>query len=276
MGEVVAGDLVARGVDQDVEVLAHRGIGLGREPLLEVGERVPERLLDALLEPRLEVEDLLVEAGDADLARALRAEAGDHLEEDLRVGVALRDPGGPRGRWARAGDGVKPAATNASVETANRDQGFMKGPRSRGRFESRNGARLYDRRGGTRGFQRVGCKPALDGQWTGKDDAGPLGQIRTSTKRTRGDMRTRASVFAATLLGAVTLTASLAAQEAAKTEEKKWSVNAPPGEAATVSIDTRTGTWMSVDVSPDGQRARLRPARRPLHAADRGRRGDAR
>ena len=71
-------------------------------------------------------------------------------------------------------------------------------------------------------------------------------------------MRTRSSVFAATLLAALTLTTSLVAQQAAKTEEKakaeekKWYVNAPPGEAATVSIDTRTGTWMSVDVSPDG------------------------
>ena len=36
-------------------------------------------------------------------------------------------------------------------------------------------------------------------------------------------------------------------------EKKKWDVNAPPGEAATVAIDTRTGTWMSVDVSPDGK-----------------------
>jgi imidazolonepropionase-like amidohydrolase/Tol biopolymer transport system component len=36
-------------------------------------------------------------------------------------------------------------------------------------------------------------------------------------------------------------------------EEKKWDVNSPPGEAATVAIDTRTGTWMSVDVSPDGK-----------------------
>ena len=30
-------------------------------------------------------------------------------------------------------------------------------------------------------------------------------------------------------------------------------MNAPPGEAATVSLDTHTGTWMSVDVSPDGK-----------------------
>jgi imidazolonepropionase-like amidohydrolase/Tol biopolymer transport system component len=71
-------------------------------------------------------------------------------------------------------------------------------------------------------------------------------------------MRTRASAFAATLLAAFALTPSLTAQPAAKAEEKKaeekkWDVNAPPGEAATVAIDTRTGTWMSVDVSPDGK-----------------------
>lgn len=35
---------------------------------------------------------------------------------------------------------------------------------------------------------------------------------------------------------------------------KKWDVNHPPGPKATIPIDTRTGTWMSVDVSPDGQR----------------------
>jgi imidazolonepropionase-like amidohydrolase/Tol biopolymer transport system component len=34
---------------------------------------------------------------------------------------------------------------------------------------------------------------------------------------------------------------------------KKWDVNHPPGPKATVNIDTHTGTWMSVDVSPDGQ-----------------------
>jgi imidazolonepropionase-like amidohydrolase/Tol biopolymer transport system component len=32
-----------------------------------------------------------------------------------------------------------------------------------------------------------------------------------------------------------------------------WNVNQPPGTAQTVNIDTRTGTWMSVDVSPDGK-----------------------
>ncbi|MCC6650474.1 MAG: PD40 domain-containing protein [Candidatus Eisenbacteria bacterium] len=32
----------------------------------------------------------------------------------------------------------------------------------------------------------------------------------------------------------------------------KWSVDNPPGEHHDVPLDTRTGTWMSVDVSPDG------------------------
>ena len=32
----------------------------------------------------------------------------------------------------------------------------------------------------------------------------------------------------------------------------KWDVNAPPGERSTVQLDVRSGTWMSVDVSPDG------------------------
>jgi imidazolonepropionase-like amidohydrolase/Tol biopolymer transport system component len=42
-------------------------------------------------------------------------------------------------------------------------------------------------------------------------------------------------------------------KETKETEKKKWDVNNPPGEKATVNIDTRTGTWMSVDVSPDGK-----------------------
>ncbi|OYU45665.1 MAG: amidohydrolase, partial [Burkholderiales bacterium PBB4] len=32
-----------------------------------------------------------------------------------------------------------------------------------------------------------------------------------------------------------------------------WNVNAPPGERSTVQLDVRSGTWMSVDVSPDGK-----------------------
>ncbi len=36
-------------------------------------------------------------------------------------------------------------------------------------------------------------------------------------------------------------------------DEEKWDVGEIPGDARTIDIDTRTGTWMSVDVSPDGK-----------------------
>ena len=38
-----------------------------------------------------------------------------------------------------------------------------------------------------------------------------------------------------------------------KDEEKKWDVNNPPGESTFASIKTTTGTWMNLDVSPDGK-----------------------
>jgi imidazolonepropionase-like amidohydrolase/Tol biopolymer transport system component len=36
-------------------------------------------------------------------------------------------------------------------------------------------------------------------------------------------------------------------------DEAKWDVNAPPGDGQEVQIDVREGTWMSLDVSPDGK-----------------------
>lgn len=47
--------------------------------------------------------------------------------------------------------------------------------------------------------------------------------------------------------------ASAAADLDAKKEPPKWDVNAPPGPGHDVTIDARTGTWMSLDVSPDGK-----------------------
>ncbi len=49
------------------------------------------------------------------------------------------------------------------------------------------------------------------------------------------------------LLAIAPLTASFADEG-----DEGWDVNAIPGEARTISIDTREGTWMSLDVSPDG------------------------
>ncbi|HUR81115.1 MAG TPA: amidohydrolase family protein [Thermoanaerobaculia bacterium] len=43
------------------------------------------------------------------------------------------------------------------------------------------------------------------------------------------------------------------ASEAEKKDEKKWDVMNPPGPAYDVPLDVTTGTWMSLDVSPDGK-----------------------
>ncbi len=52
-----------------------------------------------------------------------------------------------------------------------------------------------------------------------------------------------------TILAAV-FAAPLAADEAEEIDE--WDIDAPPGEPRAIPIDTKRGTWMSLDVSPDG------------------------
>jgi Tol biopolymer transport system component len=46
---------------------------------------------------------------------------------------------------------------------------------------------------------------------------------------------------------------SEAAEKKDEKKEEKWDVNNPPGPAHDVTIDVTEGTWMSVDVSPDGK-----------------------
>lgn len=55
------------------------------------------------------------------------------------------------------------------------------------------------------------------------------------------------------LLGSL-LAALAAAAHGADDAKKTWDVNAPPGERREIPIDVRSGTWMSIDVSPDGTR----------------------
>ena len=60
--------------------------------------------------------------------------------------------------------------------------------------------------------------------------------------------------YRATVLAAIMALAALplmAADDSA--DKKKWDVNNPPGVAGKAEIDTRSGTWMTVDVSPDGK-----------------------
>ena len=61
----------------------------------------------------------------------------------------------------------------------------------------------------------------------------------------------------------------LAVARRAAGRPKKWDVTADLGPTQKLAFDTSEGTWMNVDVSPDGRTGRLRPARRHLHDADR-------
>ena len=64
----------------------------------------------------------------------------------------------------------------------------------------------------------------------------------------------RLSLLATAALLSLNAIAADAPADAKPADKPKWDVNHPPGPKATVQIDTHTGTWMSVDVSPDGQR----------------------
>ncbi|MGK0316591.1 MAG: imidazolonepropionase-like amidohydrolase/Tol biopolymer transport system component [Saprospiraceae bacterium] len=50
------------------------------------------------------------------------------------------------------------------------------------------------------------------------------------------------------LIALTIATFSLSAQD-----NPKWDVNNPPGESKTITINTTEGTWMNVDISPDGK-----------------------
>ena len=55
------------------------------------------------------------------------------------------------------------------------------------------------------------------------------------------------------IAGAIAM-ASLAAPKAQQADTKKWDVTADLGPTQKLAFDTSEGTWMNVDVSPDGQR----------------------
>ena len=61
----------------------------------------------------------------------------------------------------------------------------------------------------------------------------------------------RPSMLCAVLLASLAL--PVGAEEDNKKEEEKWDVDNPPGPHSSIEIDTDQGTWLSVDVSPDGE-----------------------
>ncbi len=87
-----------------------------------------------------------------------------------------------------------------------------------------------------------------------------LGQnaiVSTSRLRHTGSVMSLRYLLALVLAGSA-IAQSLGVQPppaagAAKQEPPKWDVNNPPGPRQTIPIDTTTGTWMNLDVSPDGK-----------------------
>lgn len=63
----------------------------------------------------------------------------------------------------------------------------------------------------------------------------------------------RIAPLLALLLTPALTPALTSAAEDAENNDKSWSVNAPPGDWQTISIDTREFSWADVDVSPDGK-----------------------
>ena len=51
----------------------------------------------------------------------------------------------------------------------------------------------------------------------------------------------------------VTPSKNSASEKTVKETPAKWSVNDPQGNFTTAKIDVRSGTWMNVDLSPDGK-----------------------
>ncbi len=56
-----------------------------------------------------------------------------------------------------------------------------------------------------------------------------------------------------TIVAAGFSSAAFAADSDAASDEAKWDVNNPPGEKTNIKIDVTEGTWMSLDISPDGK-----------------------
>ena len=64
------------------------------------------------------------------------------------------------------------------------------------------------------------------------------------------------SALALTMMMLLPASQSIAFEKEAankKDDKPSWSVNDPQGKFKTVDIDVRQGTWMNIDLSPDGK-----------------------
>ena len=66
-------------------------------------------------------------------------------------------------------------------------------------------------------------------------------------------MKFTSALLTCALFAPLTLASPAFADDRKSDEKAKWDVNNPPGEKRDISIDVTEGTWMSLDVSPDGK-----------------------
>ncbi len=66
-------------------------------------------------------------------------------------------------------------------------------------------------------------------------------------------MKTNTSLLCLLIFGALSINTALQADDKKAAETASWDVNNPPGEKYFAQIDVTEGTWMNVDVSPDGK-----------------------
>ncbi|MCF6193154.1 MAG: amidohydrolase family protein [Kangiellaceae bacterium] len=65
--------------------------------------------------------------------------------------------------------------------------------------------------------------------------------------------KTSLKIFSIVAILIFLMSSFLQAAEKKEDEDNKWDVNNPPGERYQANIDVTEGTWMNVDVSPDGK-----------------------
>jgi hypothetical protein len=92
--------LVPGRLHEDLQVLAHTRLGRRRNSSLEVGRDALEVRFEPRVVARGQVRNMGVVAVDADRGGPLGRVLRNHLEQRLRIGIALRQP--VVGRLARA------------------------------------------------------------------------------------------------------------------------------------------------------------------------------
>jgi len=65
--------------------------------------------------------------------------------------------------------------------------------------------------------------------------------------------KTKIKTLALSMAVALSAATVHADEKKSEAKEEKWSVNAPQGEFKSINIDVNQGTWMNVDISPDGK-----------------------